>query len=49
MKQELRPGQGATYFKLTAVGYYLSHPSPAGGTHRVVRERNECGGLAASS
>ena len=49
VKQELRPGQGPPYFKLTAAGYYLSRPSPAGELSESLEKETECGRLAAGS
>jgi hypothetical protein len=43
VKQELRPGQGPPYFKLTAAGYYLSCPSPAGELSESLEKETECG------
>jgi hypothetical protein len=49
VNQEPRLGQGAPYFKLTAAGYYLSRPSPAGELTESFEKETGCGGLAASS
>lgn len=49
MKQELRTGQGASYFKLTAAGYYLSRPSLAGELTESFKKETGCGRLAAGS
>jgi hypothetical protein len=49
VQQELRTGQGAPYFKLTAAGYYLSRPSPAGELTESLEKEAGCGRLAAGS